>query len=218
MDLFKAGFYQWYGQTETGMISVLRPEDHRERSQCTGREIFNADLRVVDENGQDTPLGEVGEIISTQNHSGMIGYHKLEEATQETVRNGWIYTGDLAKVDGDGYFTIVGRSKDMIISGAENIYPKEIEDVLMDHPGVCEVAVIGIPDEVWGESVCAVVVPKEGRELDEAVIIGFCANRLSGYKKPKKVVFMNELPKNPAGKVTKNILREPFWAGRKKKI
>jgi acyl-CoA synthetase (AMP-forming)/AMP-acid ligase II len=218
MDLFKGGFYQWYGQTETGMISVLRPEDHRERSQCTGREIFNADLRVVDENTQDTPLGGVGEIISAQSHSGMTGYHKLEEATQETVRNGWIYTGDLAKVDGNGYFTIVGRSKDMIISGAENIYPKEIEDVLMDHPGVCEVAVIGIPDEVWGESVCAVVVPKEGHEMDEAGIIEFCAKRLSGYKKPKKVVFVNELPKNAAGKVTKNILREPFWAGRKKKI
>jgi acyl-CoA synthetase (AMP-forming)/AMP-acid ligase II len=218
MDLLKVGFYQWYGQTETGMISVLRPEDHRDRSQCTGRELFNADLRVVDGKGQDTPLGEVGEIISAQNHAGMIGYHKLEEATQETIKNGWIYTGDLAMVDGDGYFTIVGRSKDMIISGAENVYPKEIEDVLINHPGVCEAVVIGIPDEIWGESVCAIVVTKEGYKINEAEIIEFCVKRLSGYKKPKKVVFMSELPKNAAGKVTKNVLREPFWAGRKKKI
>jgi feruloyl-CoA synthase len=173
---------------------------------------------VVDGKGQDIPLGEVGEIISTQNPAGMIGYHKLEEETRETIKNGWIYTGDLALVDGDGYFTIVGRSKDMIISGAENIYPKEIEDVLINHPGVCEVAVIGIPDEVWGESVCAIVVPKEGYRIDETEIIDFCGKRLSGYKKPKKVVFMNDLPKNAAGKVTKNVLREPYWGGRKKKI
>jgi len=106
----------------------------------------------------------------------------------------------------------------MIISGAENIYPKEIEDVIITHPGVAEVAVIGIPDEIWGESICAVVVPKKGLQIDDTSIIEFCTSQLSGYKKPKRVEFMDELPKNAAGKVTKNILREPYWAGRQRHV
>lgn len=218
MNLFKARFYQWYGQTETGMVAVLRPEDHLERSQCTGREMFNAALRVVSHEGEDIPAGEVGEIISSQRPLGMIGYHNMEEANKRTIRDGWIHTGDLARVEGEGYFTIVDRLTDMIISGAENIYPKEIEDVISSHPGVREVAVFGIPDEIYGESVCAVVVKKEGYHLDEEDIINFCASRISSYKKPKRVEFTNELPKNPSGKVTKNVLREPYWAGRKKRI
>jgi len=218
MDLFKAGFYQWYGQTETGMVSVLRPEDHRERSQCTGREMFNADLRVVDEEGNNTPVGEVGEIICAQEPLGMIGYYKMEEANKRVIRDGWIHTADLARAEGNGYFTIVDRLTDMIISGAENIYPKEIEDVISSHPGVREVTVFGIPDEVYGEAVCAVVVRKEGHQLDQEAIINFCASKLAGYKKPKRVQFMDDLPKNPSGKVTKNVLRDPYWAGRKKRI
>jgi fatty-acyl-CoA synthase len=218
MDLFKSGFYQWYGQTETGMVTVLRPEDHAEWSHCTGREMYNADIRIVDQEGRDTPLGEAGEIISAQKPLGMIGFHKMEEANRETIRDGWIHTGDVARVEGEGYLTIVGRTKDMIISGAENIYPKEIEDVIITHPGVAEVTVIGIPDEIWGESVCAVVVPKEGRQLDETAIIEFCAAGLSGYKKPKHVEFKDELPKNAAGKVMKHVLREPYWAGRDRKV
>lgn len=218
MDVFKARFYQWYGQTETGMVAVLRPEDHLERSQCTGREMFNADLRIVSHEGEDVPVGEVGEIISSQVPLGMIGYHNMEEANKRTIRDGWIHTGDLARVEGEGYFTVVDRLTDMIISGAENIYPKEIEDVISSHPGVREVAVFGIPDELYGESVCAVVVKKEGYQLDEADIINFCASRISSYKKPKRVEFTDELPKNPSGKVTKNVLREPYWADRKKRI
>lgn len=218
MDIFKTGFYQWYGQTETGMVSVLRPEDHAERSQFTGREIFNADLRIVDEEGEETAVGEVGEIISAQKPLGMIGYHNLPEASQKTVRNGWIHTGDLARVEGHGYFTIVDRMTEMIISGAENIYPKEIEDVIGRHPAVLEVAVFGIPDEIYGESVCAVIVKKEGHRLGQQDVIDFCASKIAGYKKPKRVEFIDELPKNASGKVTKNVLREPFWAGRKKRV
>jgi fatty-acyl-CoA synthase len=218
MDLFKAGFYQWYGQTETGMVSVLRPEDHKEHSQCTGREMFNADLRVVDEKGNNTPVGEVGEIICAQEPLGMIGYHKMEEANKRVIRDGWIHTADLARAEGNGYFTIVDRLTDMIISGAENIYPKEIEDVISSHPGVREVTVFGIPDEIYGEAVCAVVVRKEGHQLDQEAIINFCASKLAGYKKPKRVEFMDDLPKNPSGKVTKNVLRNPYWAGRKRRI
>jgi len=218
MDIFKAGFYQWYGLTETGMVAVLRPEDHLERSQCTGREMFNADLRVVNQEGEDTPVGEVGEIISSQVPLGMIGYHNMEEANKRTIRDGWIHTGDLARVEGEGYFTVVDRLADMIISGGENIYPKEIEDVISSHPGVREVAVFGIPDEIYGESVCAVVIRKEGYQLDEEDIINFCASRISSYKKPKGVEFVDELPKNPSGKVTKNVLRELYWAGREKRV
>jgi fatty-acyl-CoA synthase len=218
MDVLKARFYQWYGETETGMVAVLRPEDHVERSQCTGREMFNANLRVVNEEGKDVPAGEVGEVISSQSPLGMIGYHNMEEANKRTIRDGWIYTGDLARVEGEGYFTVVDRLTNMIISGAENIYPKEIEDVISSHPGVREAAVFGIPDEIYGESVCAVVVKKEGYQLDEADIINFCASRISSYKKPKRVEFTDELPKNPTGKVTKNVLRERYWAGREKRI
>ncbi|MFO7773757.1 MAG: long-chain-fatty-acid--CoA ligase [Dehalococcoidia bacterium] len=218
MDVFEAGFYQWYGQTETGMVAVLRPEDHVERSQCTGREMFNADLRVVNQEGEHTPVGEVGEIISAQVPLGMIGYHNMEEANKKTIRDGWIYTSDIARVEGNGYFTVVDRLGDMIISGGENIYPKEIEDVISSHPGVREVVVFGIPDETYGESICAVVVKKEGYQLDEEDIVSFCASRISSYKKPKRVEFTDELPKNPSGKVTKNVLRELYWTGKKKRI
>jgi fatty-acyl-CoA synthase len=217
-EIFKSRFYQWYGQTETGMNSILRPEDHQARSQYTGREIFNAEIRIVNEEGQEVAEGEIGEIISAQQPLGMIGYHGMVKETQDTIRNGWIYTGDLARVEGDGYFTVVDRLKDMIISGAENIYPKEIEDVVSSHPAVQEVAVIGIPDDVYGESVCAIVVPKPDHPLNEEALIDYCAERLARYKKPKKVEFMETLPKNAAGKVTKNILREPFWENWEKQI
>lgn len=218
MDLFDAGFYQWYGQAETGMISVLRPEDHIERSQCTGREMLSAEIRVVDEEGKDTLIGEVGEIISAQHPLGMIGYYKMKETDKKIIRDGWIHTEDLARVEGDSYFTVVDRMRDMIISGAENIYPKEIEDKIISHSSVREVAVFGIPDEIYGEAVCAAVVKKKGHELNEEEVIAYCASRLSSYKKPKRVVFMDELPKNASGKIVKNVLREPFWAGQKKRV
>lgn len=218
MEIFQASFYQWYGTTETGMVSVLRPEDHIERSQCTGREMFNADLRVVDEDGNDTPVGKLGEVISAHQPLGMIGYYNMEEATQRTIRNGWIHTGDLARVEGDGYFTIIDRMTDVIISGAENIYPKEIEDVISTHSGIKEVAVFGIPDEIYGESICAVVVQKEGYDLSAEEIINVCASKIANYKKPKRVEFRDKLPKNPSGKVMKHVLREPYWSGRKKRI
>ena len=216
--LFRAGFYQWYGQTETGMNSVLRPEDHARYAHCTGREIFNSEIRILDESGTEVPLGGVGEIVCAQKLLGMSGYWNLPEKTEAAIRDGWIHTGDLARVEGDGFFTIVDRIKDMIISGAENIYPKEIEDLLMTHGGIREAAVIGIPDDLYGESVCAVVVPKPGQDLTEEEIIVFCADKLARYKKPKKVVFMDDLPKNAAGKVTKNPLRESFWADRDKRV
>jgi fatty-acyl-CoA synthase len=200
------------------MVSVLRPSDHMHHSQWTGREVFNAELRIVDEKGEDTPEGEIGEIISAQEHLGMIGYHKMDAANKKTIRKGWIHTGDLARVEENGYFTIVDRMKDVIISGAENIYPQEIENVLLRHPGVREVTVFGIPDEVYGESVCAVVVKKEGVQMGLQDVIDFCASQISSYKKPKRIEFVDELPKNASGKVTKNVLREPYWVGHEKRV
>jgi fatty-acyl-CoA synthase len=216
--IFQAGFYQWYGQTEAGIVLVLRPEDHVEHAHCTGREVFNADIRVVDEEGRDTPVGEVGEIVGSYKPMGMIGFYGQEEATRRVMRDGWIHTEDLARVEGNGYMTVVDRLRDMIISGGENIYSKEIEDLIVTHPAIREVAVFGIPDEIYGEAVCAVVAKKNGFELDPKEIIDHCASRIASYKKPKRVEFVDELPKNASGKITKSVLRERYWAGLGKRI
>ena len=219
LNTFRAGFYQSYGQTETGMLLILKPSDHLTgKSRYTGKPLCRADVRVVDERGRDVAVGGVGEIISRQKPLGMDGYYGMEEANKETIRNGWIYTGDLARAEPGGYFTVVDRLKDMIISGAENIYCKEIENVICEHPGVEEVSVFGIPDEMWGESVCALVVAKNGHKLKENDIVDFCGSRLSGYKKPKRVELRDGLPKNAAGKVMKKLLREPYWAGKDKRV
>jgi acyl-CoA synthetase (AMP-forming)/AMP-acid ligase II len=218
MKAFSAGFYQFYGQTEIGMATVLSPEDHVERSQMTGREMINSEFRVTDSNGTDTPVGGIGEIIYAQRAHGMIGYHDMSEANVETIKGGWIHTGDLARVEEDGYITIVDRAKDMIISGAENIYPKEVEATIMSHPAIKEVAVFGIPDDVWGESVCAAVVRSEGSTVTEQEIIDHCALKIASFKKPKKVDFLDTLPMNSMGKVTKEVLRAPYWVGKKRRV
>ncbi|MDP7600468.1 MAG: AMP-binding protein, partial [Rhodospirillales bacterium] len=218
MKLFDAGFYQFYGQTESGMNSVLRPEDHAERSQFTGREMVGAELRIVDDNGDDVVEGVVGEVIIAQMPLGMIGYYGNEAATSEVIRDGWIYSGDLARIEGGGYFTIIDRKRDMIISGAENIYSKEVEDIIAGHPAVREVSVFGIPHDTYGESVCAAVVLQDGQRVTEDEIIAFCEQKFSRYKRPRAVEFHDELPKNASGKVTKNVLREPHWMEEAKRV
>ncbi len=148
----------------------------------------------------------------------MQGYWKMPKETTETLRAGWLHTGDLATVDEAGYIYIVDRKKDMIISGGENIYPREVEDLLLTHPAVADVAVIGVPDETWGETVKALVVLKQGQATTEQEIIDFCAARLAGYKKPKSVEFRTELPRNTMGKVLKHTLREPYWEGYERRV
>lgn len=211
---FNVGFYQLYGMCEIGMTSVLRPEDHAQRAHCTGREMYCADMRIADEDGNPVTVGAVGEILSARRPLGMIGYWRNEVATRETTRGDWIHTGDMARDEGRGYFTVVDRQKDMIISGGENVYPKEIENVIIEHPAVLEVACYGIPDDTWGESVCAAVVSRPSQAVSAEDIIAFCASRLAGYKKPKRVELVSELPKNAAGKVLKRVLREPHWSNR----
>ncbi|MFT3820730.1 MAG: AMP-binding protein [Rubrivivax sp.] len=215
---FDAALYQFYGMTETGMTAVLPAGDHAEHAHCTGRELFHADLRIVDELGADVPVGHTGELLSRQHPLGMSGYLNNPEATAATIVNGWIRTGDVARNEGDGLFTIVDRLKDMLISGAENIYPSEIENCIARHPSVREVAVFGIPDDVYGEVVCAAVVAYDDAPVSGEAIVEWCAEHIASYKKPRRVLLLPELPKNATGKVTKHVLRAPFWQGHERTI
>ena len=217
-------FYTGLGSTEaSGSMLSLPNNEHAlegpmaEKLSSVGRDSINVEVRVVDAQSRDVKIGEVGEIIA-KGHNIALGYWKLPEETAETFRDGWVYTGDMATVDSDGYVYIVDRKKDMIISGGENIASKEVEEVIFRHPAVQEVAVIGVPDEEWGESVKALVALKPEMSATEKEIIDFCTDSLSSFKKPKSVEFMDELPKNPAGKVLKSELRQRYWKGRERSI
>jgi long-chain acyl-CoA synthetase len=226
MKRFKCRFMQFYGQTETGpLTTILRPEDHLldgsdlqlARLASAGRTVLNYEARIVDEHGKDVPVGEVGELI-VRSESMTIGYWKLPEETAKTIKNGWLYTGDFGRMDDQGYVYIVDRKNDMIISGGKNIYPREIEEVLYKHDAVLEAAVVGVPDDHWGESVRALVVLKPGKKADEEDIISFCKEHLASYKKPRWVEFREELPKNPTGKILKRVIRDEYWKGRERRI
>jgi acyl-CoA synthetase (AMP-forming)/AMP-acid ligase II len=164
---------------------------------------------VVDDNDDDEPPWEVGEIVC-RGDNVMKGYWRLPEATKETLRNGWLHSGDLGLFTDDGELYVVDRKKDMILSGDENIYPAEIEETLHSYPAILEAAVIGVPDKRWGETVKGIVVLKDGATADEKEIIEFCKERLSSYKKPTSIDFVTELPRNPSGKVLKTVLRERY--------
>ncbi|HUK01588.1 MAG TPA: AMP-binding protein [Steroidobacteraceae bacterium] len=206
----QARFNQLYGSTESGMVSVLREEDHARWSQTTGRQALLTESRIVDESGASVPVGQVGEVIVNQRTMGMIGYWRNEEATRAAVRDGWIYTGDLARVEPEGLFTLVDRRHDVIISGGENIYPKEVENVIAAHPAVREVAVFGIPDELYGESVCAAVALWPERTASAEEIQEFCKSHLASYKRPRRIDFHAALPRNASDKVQKGVLRAPY--------
>ena len=200
-------FYQGYGQTESTQLTVLMPEYQIPKLGRTGKAHPLVDLRVVDENDQDVPPGGAGEVITRGPHV-MKEYLNLPEATREAFKGGWFHTGDVARIDEEGFITIVGRKKEMIISGGENIYPREIEMVLNGHPKVKEAVVFGIPDEKWGESVCAAVILKENQAMTEEEVVGYCKENLASYKKPRKVIFSDSFPRNHLGKVLKDKLRE----------
>jgi acyl-CoA synthetase (AMP-forming)/AMP-acid ligase II len=200
-------FFQAYGQTESSILTVLKPEYQTSKFSCTGRPHVLVDLRVVDDENRDVKPGDTGEVITRGPHL-MKGYLNLPEVNEQVFRNGWFQTGDVARIDEDGFITIIDRKKDMIISGAENIYPKEIEIVLQSHPKINEVAVFGIPDKKWGESVCAAVILKEGETLTEEEVVRYCKDNLASYKKPKKVKFFKSFPKNSMGKILKQELQK----------
>jgi fatty-acyl-CoA synthase len=201
---------QAYGLTEAGpAVTFLQPEDHVRRIGSIGREIINVSVRIIDEKGNDLPNGEVGELIC-QSRAIMKGYYNLPEETAKALRNGWLYTGDLAKSDENGFFYIVGRIKDIIKSGGFGIAPAEIEEVLYKHPKVKEAAVIGVPHQKWGEAVHAFIVPKDGVSISEHEILEFCEDKVARFKKPKSVTISSELPKNAYGKIEKKILKDMY--------
>ena len=218
LAVFPCGFAQMYGQTESGpVITLLKPEDHLldgsekrlARLASSGRAIINYEVRIVDEDDNDVPTGQVGEIVC-RSEAMMIGYWQMPEETEKKLRNGWLHTGDLGRIDEDGYVYIVERKNDLIISGGVNIYPREIEEVLYSHPAVSEASVVGLPDEHWGEIVKAIVVLRDRAQATEGEIIDFCGRRLAGFKKPKSVDFWNELPKSSTGKILKKEIRTRY--------
>ncbi|MDF1777071.1 MAG: long-chain-fatty-acid--CoA ligase [Rhizobiaceae bacterium] len=219
-------FMQFYGLTESGPSGAcLRKEDHQpdgtqreqRRLMSAGRAMAYNEVRAVDDAGRALPRGDVGEIC-IRAEQVMRGYWRNEDATKETMIDGWIHSGDLGYVDEDGYIFVVGRKKDVIISGGENIYPREIEELLGHHPAIKEVAVIGVPDEKWGESVAAVVVVNDGHDLGADDVIEHCRQNLASYKKPRQVHFREALPRSSLGKIVKTELRDEFWAGHERKI
>jgi len=195
-----------YGLTEVGVITLIRDSDIDRHPGSVGRSFGAQTHLVVDAVGRSVRPGEIGEII-TAGPSLATGYWNAPELTASAIRDGWLWTGDLGRQDEDGYLYIEGRSKDMIISGGQNIFPAEIESALAEHEDLSDCAVIGVPDRQWGEAVCAVIVPKAARTVTEREVIQFVAARLATYKKPKYVVVLDDLPRNPAGKVRKNQLR-----------
>jgi acyl-CoA synthetase (AMP-forming)/AMP-acid ligase II len=222
IEVFGCGFVQMYGMTETtGTIVALPPEDHVEgldRMRSAGKALPGVELAILDVNGNRLPPGEVGE-IATRSGSNMAGYWNLPEATARTLgADGWLRTGDAGYMDSDGYLYIHDRIKDMIISGGENIYPAEVESAICDHPDVAEVAVIGIPDDRWGEAVKAIVVMKQGKEATASDIINFTRKRIAGFKTPKSVEFIEALPRNPSGKILRRHLRDPYWEGKDRQV
>ncbi len=220
-------FFQGYGQSESSpLLTVLMPEDHvtegpehltRRLASC-GRPVIGVEVEVVGDNDNPVKPGEVGEVVA-RGPNVMMGYWKRPEETASALRGGWLHTGDMATIDEDGYIYLVDRKKDMIISGGENVYSTEVENIVYQHPAVREAAVIGVPDEKWGEAVKAIVTLKDGASLSESELIGFCSSRLADYKVPKSVEIREvELPKSATGKILKKQLREPYWQGHNRRV
>jgi len=222
LEVFQSGFVQLYGMTETtGSATYLPPQDHdpngTERMRSAGKPFPGIVLKVVDEAGKPLPPRQVGEIC-IKSPVNMLGYWNLPEATAKTLIDGYVHTGDAGYLDEAGYVYVHDRVKDMIVSGAENIYPAEVESALFGHPAVADVAVFGVPDERWGEAVKAAVVLKPGATATADELIGFARSRIAGYKLPKSIDFIAELPRNPSGKILKRELRKPYWEGMSRNV
>ena len=227
LSAFPCTLIQGYGQTEGMTMTFLSQEDHLEavagnqphRLNSCGREGFVTRVRLVDESGAEVPKdGKTPGEIVVRSEANMLGYWRKPELTAETIRDGWMWTGDIATWDEDGYVFIVDRARDMIISGGENIFSTQVEAAIHQHAGVLEAAVIGVPDEEWGESVKAVVVMKPGETATEQEIIDTARKHLASYQKPRSVDFVDSLPKAPTGKILKRDLRDPYWNTRTRQV
>ena len=219
-------FRQTYGLTEARQpIAILDPWDHvvdgtpgeRKRLASCGRVAAGVELELLDDEDRPVATGEMGEICVRGDYA-MASYWNNPKATAETMRNGWVHTGDLAVADEEGYLYIVDRKKEMIITGGFNVYPSEVERALCRHPAVLEALVIGVPDEMWGEAVKAMVVLRPGESPEPSDIIAFTEKEIAGYKKPKQVEFLSEIPKNAQGKVQRREIREKHWTGRARRV
>jgi acyl-CoA synthetase (AMP-forming)/AMP-acid ligase II len=216
------GLLQLYGQTELAPIATaLSMENHRpggDKLKSAGQPTASSDIRIVNDEGDDCPPGSSGEIVVRGPHT-MLGYWNKPQETARALRDGWVFTGDAGYFDSDGYLYIVDRVKDMVVTGGENVFTTEVENAVIGHPAVQDVAVIGIPDEEWGEAVHAIVILHPGREVTPAALIAHCREQIAGYKLPKGITFREEpLPLSGAGKVLKTELRKPYWEGRDRQV
>ncbi len=225
MDVFKCDFMQAFGMTETTAVAtVLGPAEHRRALageqkllKSAGRAALGTEVKIVDEEDREVDRGTIGEVV-VRGPQVMMGYWNLPEATEKSLKDGWMHTGDAAYMDDEGFIYIQDRIKDMIVSGGENIYPAEIENALFEHDAVADAAVIGIPSEQWGESVLAFLVLKDGQTVTPEEMIEFCRPRLAGYKIPRRIEFLDAIPRNASGKILKKDLREPYWEGVERRV
>jgi len=217
---FGCGFIQFYGMTEsTGAGTYLPPQAHEgELLRSCGKPWPSIEVKILRDDGSDAEVGEIGE-IAMRCELVMAGYWNRPDATADTITpQGWLRTGDAGYCNAEGYFFVHDRVKDMIVSGGENVYPAEVENAIMGAPGVADVAVIGVPDERWGEAVKAIVVLAPGARPDPEAVIAWARARIAGFKAPKSVDFIDALPRNASGKVLRRELRKPYWEGRARMV
>jgi long-chain acyl-CoA synthetase len=207
-EAFGAIVLEGYGLSETSPVACSNHPGRERRAGSIGQPLEGVEMMVVDENDEPMPQGEVGEIV-IRGHNIMKGYWQRPDATAEAMRNGWFHSGDMARTDEDGYFYIVDRKKDLIIRGGYNVYPREVEEVLYEHPKIREAAVVGLPHDEWGEEIGAAIVLHEGEQLSPEEVSAFVKERIAAYKYPRIVWFLDELPKGPTGKILKREIEAP---------
>jgi len=224
-EIFGPILFQVYGATEGGG-TILKPEDHAKAFEdpskeyilnSAGKPCIGSELKIVDDNDNEVPPGTMGEVCF-RTKKMVTQYLKKPEETAETFRNGWFHTGDMGRMDEEGYLYLLDRKKDIIVSGAENVSAREVENIIYTHPAVQDCAVIGVPSERWGEEVKAIVVPRPGMTIAPEEIVDFCRDKMAGYKRPKSADIWHELPKTPTGKILKREVREWYWKGEKRRV
>jgi long-chain acyl-CoA synthetase len=207
-EAFGCIILEGYGLSETSPVASFNHPDKERKPGSIGTPIEGVEMKVVDDDGNDVPAGEIGEIV-IKGHNIMKGYWDRPDATEESIKDGWFHSGDMAKIDEDGYFFIVDRKKELIIRGGYNVYPREIEEVLYEHPAVQEAAVVGVEDEKMGEEVGAAVALKKGEDVSADELKAYVKEQVANYKYPRKIWFVDELPKGPTGKILKREIEVP---------